>query len=487
MESIVGERQVARMSTKLWTLRMRNARMRGEKNAKTPTAESWGRRFVILIILAWAASFVIGFGTGLTLLVLVGFAAAVIGLRSPAIGLFGIGILATLDALTRVFLLSGGLWRWNTLNYWLVIVILLFVPFILRLNDPHSRLLQVFLLVLSIGLLVSPSLGNGIQDILNIVTTFGLVVYFARALKEDQAFYWLGIVSGVLAAFGGLVFNLQQSTLSYINPNSLAVFPLTALFSICLGYPQNEGSQTKKLILLSLAGVNFMWIFLSGSRGNLLISLCCVFFLLFSTRVFSRKAILFVIIVALGLWISMGVVDLQTYTVGRWERLFDTAFTLAERTSGRSDIALAGWYLFLENPLGVGTGGFESSTSSFEILDFEGRPAHSAWIKTLAENGIPGIIFLVVYVASFAIVGLEKRKQGLLLVGLLVTVSFSISFISTEFQGKGLWLLAAGGTVLLHKKEMIQHLRGGARFRGRRNIFLWKYRRTNRMHYDRGE
>ena len=487
MESFVGERQVARMSTKLWTLRMRHASKRGEKSAKTPTAEAWGRRFVILIILAWAASFVIGFETALTILVLVGFAAAVMGLRSPAIGLLGIGILATLDALTRVFLLSGGLLRWNTLNYWLVIVILLYVPFILRLNDPHSRLLQVFLLLLSFGLLISPSLGNGIQDILNIVATFALVVYFARALEEDQAFYWLGIVNGVLAAVGGLAFNLQQTSLTYINPNALAVFPLTALFSICLGYPRTEGSQTKKLILLSLAAVNFMWIFLSGSRGNLLIGLCCVLFLLFSTRIFSRNSIFLIIIISLGFWISLGFVDLQTYTVGRWERLFDTAFTLAERTSGRSDIALAGWYLFLENPLGVGTGGFESSVSSFEILDFEGRPAHSAWIKTLAENGIPGIIFLVAYVASFAIVGLEKRNQGLLLVGLLVTVSFGISFLSTEFQGKSLWLLAAGGTVLLHKKEMIQHIRGGARFRGGRNKFLWRYRRRSRMRCDRSE
>ena len=90
-------------------------------SAEAPDAKTWGRRFVILAILTWAASFVIGFENALTILVLVGFAAAVVGLRSPAIGLLGIGMLATLDALTRVFLLSGGLLRWNTLNYWLLL------------------------------------------------------------------------------------------------------------------------------------------------------------------------------------------------------------------------------------------------------------------------------------------------------------------------------------------------------------------------------
>lgn len=464
---------------------MRHARNRGDKSAETPVAESWGRRFVILIILVWIASSMIGFESALTILVLVGFVAAVIGLRSPVIGLLGIGVLSTLDALTRSLLFSGGLLRWNTFNYWLLIVILLSLPFILRLNDPHSRLLQVFLLILSLGLLISPGLSSGIQDVLNILTMFGLVVYFARALQEEQVFYWLGIVNGILAAVGGLTFYLQKDNLPFVNPNTAALFPLTALFAICLGYPRAENSPRGQLLLLSLAAVNFLWIFLSGSRGVMLVGLCCLLILFLMARSISRSSMVLVFAALLAFWLSIEFIEQQTYAIGRIERLFDQEYSLAEQTSGRSDIAQAGWYLFLEHPLGVGTGGFRSLVSSFEIVDFRERAAHSAWIKTLAENGFHGIIILVAYVASFALVGWKKRNRDLFLIGLLVTISLAVSFLSTEFQGKSLWFLAAGGTVLLHKGEIIQHLQGRNELTKNKKRFMWKYRHSNRERRDR--
>jgi hypothetical protein len=77
------------------------------------------------------------------------------------------------------------------------------------------------------------------------------------------------------------------------------------------------------------------------------------------------------------------------------------------------------------------------------------QSCHSAWMKTLAENGVPGVLLLAGYVFSFAVTGWRRQADGLLLLGALVTFCLSFAFISTEFAGKGLWLLAAGVTVLL--------------------------------------
>ena len=155
--------------------------------------EVWAKRFVVVGVLLWAVSPLIGFTTSLSILVVLGFALLLFGLFMPIFGVLGIGLLATLDPLTRVFLLTGGILRWNTLNYWLILVIILMILLFLRLKDPHTRLLQLFILLLTIEVLVSAGRSEGIQDILNIAATFGIVLYFVRALSEKPNLYWLGI------------------------------------------------------------------------------------------------------------------------------------------------------------------------------------------------------------------------------------------------------------------------------------------------------
>src|SRR5205085_6576527 len=126
--------------------------------------------------------------------------------------------------------------------------------------------------------------------------------------------------------------------------------------------------------------------------------------------------------------------------------------------SGRSDLGLGGYYIFLEHPLGVGTGGFAASWATLGARDRlsgfkqgEEFPAHSGWIKVLAENGLPGIVLLVLYTYSFLRGGLrahDRRVRGL---SLMVGVALGVAFLSTEFQGKGFWFVAAGATALLRR------------------------------------
>ncbi len=440
-----------------------------DRKARQPSAKYWGQRLTALILLVWAASFLFGFKSSLAVLTLTGFGAAVLGLRRPSLGLFGIGMLSTIDTTANVYLFTGGLLRWNTFNYWLLFVMLLSVPFLLRQKDPQTRLWQAFVLLSGLQLLFTPDFLQGAHHFLNIVTVFGLFVYFASNVEDKQVWYWLGLVNGTLAGAGGLSFFLQLNSLSYIDPNTWAWLPLTGLFATCLGFYFAAEQWSKRFPLALLATVNFVWVFLSGSRGALLVAIFCMAFVILEMRSFSHRLALLIVAVVLGLAVSYQFVDLQTRALTHIKVLLDPSLSELTRTSGRSDLARAGWYIFLNHPFGVGTGGFASTWASLGSLEGsltfrevgQSEAAHSGWIKILTENGIIGIFLLISYVFSFAVVGWRKSKQNrdLLALGLLVTVLFSVALISIEFWQRGLWFFAAGVTTLLHREEIAQRLR----------------------------
>jgi hypothetical protein len=423
-----------------------------------PVIARWAIALVLLSSIIWLSSFAIGYEAALTILTVGSLLITIIGLRSPALGLLGMGMMATLDPVSRNFELLGGLWRYNTYNYLLLLVISLNIIFILRLNDIHTRLIQLFLIVISLQLLISPDITSGVLDVINIVAIFGLVVFFARGIREPGAYYWLGLVAGFLGAFGGLAYILQIESLPNVNPNGWSLVPLTSLFAISLGFPLAKDFRFGRLTLSTLAVVNFAWIFLSGSRGTILTGLACLFLLVMLTRSFTLTSSILVVGLLFISAASTIFIDQETYTIDRIVKSFDTSYTLEQRTSGRSEIAEIGLTVFLDNPFGVGTGGFQEEATNYEYFEGRSRPAHSAWIKTLAENGIIGFLLLFAYVISFAWVGLHKNNRVLLLIGLLVTIAFTVGFISKELQGKNLWFLAAGATVLLHKENIVQYL-----------------------------
>lgn len=435
---------------------------------RSSSADFWGRLFIALVITLWALAFIIGFQASLTLLTLASFGAAILGIRYPIPGLLGIGMLCTLDALTRVFLLQGGIWRWNTLNYWLLFVIVASLADLVKLKDTQTRLAQLFILLLVIQLMISQEWVNGIQHLLNITALFGLIVYFTRVRHDKHVWYWLGLVNGTLGAVGSLVFYLQKSHLPYINPNALAFFSLTAIFAICLGFHFAEKRRMGQPVLVILAAINYVWIFLSGSRGDLLIATFCMLFLTLSGRGHLKRSAYIAIALLMGIALSNQFGDLQANTLHRLDKLFDKQASAVSRTSGRSDLALGGWYIFLQHPLGVGTGSFAPEWARLNnpegLSGFrKGQEvaAHSGWIKILAENGIPGILLLAGFVLSFSLSGWRRRAQGLLLPGLLVTAVLGVAFLSTEFQAKGLWFLAAGVITLLSARDPAKRLSRG--------------------------
>jgi hypothetical protein len=164
----------------------------------------------------------------------------------------------------------------------------------------------------------------------------------------------------------------------------------------------------------------------------------------------------------------------QARTIHRLTKLFTVEhslagdYTLAGRTSGRSDLAIGGWYIFQDHPLGVGTGGFGTYWSEmgrhYGLVYARGEkaPAHSGWVKTLVENGLPGIILLFAYVASFGVVAMRQRDWDVWRLGMLTSAAIGAGLLTTEFQTKALWLLAAGATAFLQREQMERAMYGSA-------------------------
>jgi len=431
------------------------------------TGKWWGPLFSLFVVLIWAASFVIGFQRALTVIEVVGLLTLVIGLVNPRLGMVGLTMLCVIDGPARVYLLTGGLLRWNTLSYWLLFVMLLYLPFLIRLRDRHSVLLAALIGLLIVDLSITNNLLEGLQHILNILITFGLLIYFARAGTDKRMWFWISTIAGLVGALGGLSWFFQRLHLPAINENAWAMFPCAALFAICLGFPSAVAMKRGQATLLSLAVVNLMWIFLSGSRGTLLIGACCVIVLLLTMRGLRQRTVALVSGALIMIVAAAHFSQMQERATFRLFKLFTTDeplsgnYSLSSRTSGRSDLAIGGFYIFEAHPMGVGTGSFKLAWKNLDRHDNMGdyargelRAAHSGWVKVLAENGVLGILLLAAWVGSFAYGALRTRKRVLRRLGLLTALALAAALLSTEFQSKGLWYLAAGATVFLERDSV---------------------------------
>jgi hypothetical protein len=414
--------------------------------SRVDTAAGWGWRFVSIIVITLLLSIPLGFQVGVSILTVVGILATLAGIAHPVIGMYGIGMLCVLDSVTRVLLMTGGLFRYNTFNYLLLLAMLLCIPILKGLADRQTRILLAFLLFMVLGLLISPDIAAGSFGILNVTAEVGLLLYFIRGIRSGMNLYWLAVVNGVLAALACCVFFGQVSSVRYVNPNAWSYMPVTALFSICLGYGTAKESG-QQYVLLALSLLNFCCVVLSASRGSMLVALICVLFLMFSAG--SGAVRLFYVGVGAAILIIGGSLftNMRDYAMHRVGKLFDDRYSIEGRTSGRSELAAAGLMMFRQNPLGRGTGAFAA-----ELVEVEGysKQSHSGWIKTMAENGIIGLALLVSFIGSFLITGLEKpRGSEMRAIGFLTMMALSVALFSTEFNAKGLWFLAAGATTIL--------------------------------------
>jgi hypothetical protein len=440
-------------------------------------SEKWGSIFLAVIAAGWVSSLALGFEGALVFLTVVGFLSGFIGLFRPVIGLLGVGILCTLDPMTRILLMSGGLLRWNSFNYLLVVAAIVALPVLVRIADPSSKALLAFVTLMFLGLAYSPDPVLGINDLLNVVSAFGLLTYFVRACHDRTILLWTGLTNGLLSGIGGLLFLFLQSQglLRYVNHNAFSYFPLGGLFSICLAYPFARYRRRGQIEFGLLALLNIASIYLCGSRGGLLAGIGCILYILFRTRGVSARWLFLIMGLLVG-GITLTVFSsLNERAANRIDKLFDESRDLDSRTSGRYHLAEDGWEIFKQNPFGVGTGGYASALAYYLTGDYESdaqKISHSAWVKTLAENGFLGPVLLGCYVVSFTYVGWGSRNHWAL--GILVTVTLGTTFLTREFHGKGLWFLAAGATMLMNRGSWFVMDLGPIRHRIRQRHKGWQ-------------
>src|SRR5262245_30067826 len=85
--------------------------------------EFCGRTLALVVAAIWVAGLVVGFVAALRVLVVVAMGGAVVGVRYPTVGLLAVALMSTLDISAGNWIFTGGLWRFNTFNYWLLSLI----------------------------------------------------------------------------------------------------------------------------------------------------------------------------------------------------------------------------------------------------------------------------------------------------------------------------------------------------------------------------
>ena len=423
---------------------------------------SAGRLLLIAVIAVWVGSLFVGFRPALAACAVLGVISVAWGFTRPGLGLIGICMLVTIDAPTRVFLMTGGLLRWNSLNYWLVFVALASLPLLIKLRNPHTKILTGLAVVLAVWLPLSAAPQAGLLHLLNLVAAFGLLAYCLRAVGDATAWLWAARISGVLGALGGFS-GYHLHAFAEMDRNAWAYFPLGALAIIAIASLLPIRSR-KPIDLICLAAVNVSWVFLSGSRGTFLVALVFCGLLVFTSRDVLAYGVATLVVVAVITQATPTFRDLRNTAAARSVKVVDTNLSLSSRSSLRSVLALAGWRMFLENPAGLGTGSFSLEIARPERVSTlpdhlrPGLQAHSAWVKVFVENGLLGGLVLAGWVLSFAVAGWRSEHRSHLLLGLTTTGALAVGFLFTEFQPKVLWLVAGAATALLGNRVML----GGA-------------------------
>jgi hypothetical protein len=424
----------------------------------SPRASStaqWGRLLTAMTVVVLGASWIVDLRSTMAILNLAALAAAVLGLGVPSLGLMSIGLLCTLDPFAAPLLLQGGLFRWNTLNYWLLFAAVMGMPHLLRLGSGPAFSALAFAGLLALELLLTPDVMNGVQHLFTIVIVFGMLVYVARAGTDGDTWFWAAVVAGTAGFLASGVYVLQIGRVPHINPNVWSYAPLAGVLLASIAFPLVSGSTRRQLVLTVSALLNSVWVFLSGSRGSLSIAVVALAVMLLMAEL-RRAVVYFGLAVLLAFGVATQFPELQSTTMQRLALLVDPTQSARTRTSGRFDLFLGGWYIFEDHPLGVGTGGFSTYWANLgyrEGLSGFKRgvafPAHAAWIKVLVENGIPGIVLLAAFVASFTAAGVAAGTRRSVLWGALATLVLAVGWLSTEFYSKALWLLAAAAMFLI--------------------------------------
>jgi hypothetical protein len=410
----------------------------------------WGSTLQRVVVLACLAGVSAGFGTTVLILSLVGAGLLVVGLSQPRLGVLGLWLLVALDPFNKNELIAAPVWRYNTTNLLLGAMLVSQLPRVLRRREPHTAALLLLLTVMVVMLESTPDLAEGIDQLVATAAPLAMVAICARPGADAATWRAAAMTTGVLGAFAGPLYYLRGGG-AELNANVVAfafLAPLALVTAVAIVVPLTRRDRSWLLIL---ACCHVASVFLTGSRGALLVALLSLCALGLAGADAGQRLMLGAAVIAAVLVLLTQVTASQSLTLRRIEKLFDSSQELDDRTSSRTKIIRNGMAVFDDNPGGIGTGGFRSATTVVEDINPQERDAHAAWVKVLVENGVIGGGLLVVYVGSFAVAGRGLGRRRLAL-GVTATVVLGVSLTTSEFGAKGLWVFPVAATVLLHDR-----------------------------------
>ena len=135
--------------------------------------------------------------------------------------------------------------------------------------------------------------------------------------------------------------------------------------------------------------------------------------------------------------------------------LLDDGGTADRTLLRRLSYNLIGWQLFTEHPIfGIGPGGFPETYASFDFRWFPGRELeprqlHNAYLETLAETGLPGLLLFLT--ATFGAMGMAWRagalRNGSAVIARSLAIAFGAFLFASLFMpnedNKFMWILVA--------------------------------------------
>jgi putative inorganic carbon (HCO3(-)) transporter len=213
-------------------------------------------------------------------------------------------------------------------------------------------------------------------------------------------------------AWGGRASSLFQTWNGYGNFCAVAAVMVLALAT-------RSENRVRRTLYMALAGVGFVGLLSSGSRGALLGAGVALLLLLVIGR--SNRPIRFILAIA-GLCGVLAVVTLNLLPLERIGVLDD------DTIQGRLTLYEAALLLFSQHPvIGVGLTNFGQLLPRVIVWNYENLAAHNTYLQVLAENGVIG--FLLFFIPLFYLLYRNFRAAQKSIVALACTLGLSVILV----------------------------------------------------------
>jgi putative inorganic carbon (hco3(-)) transporter len=329
-----------------------------------------------------------------------------------------------------------------------------------RLKQPLGYL-ALFIVVwagasVPVALYGTYALNYYVTNLASVAVLFLLVAAAVRDIHDVRRFLLLFAIGALIFAFFATTPGMARGIgAGGLDPNDSAMLLVAGILPVLYFFLRD-----RRILVKALLGVGFLIccgaIVTSGSRGGFLALLALVAYIVFFYRAVSPTLRLTIVAV-----LAAGVI--ATASGDYWDRMRsitdDDDYNLHEIT-GRKQLWTRGvGYMFARPVLGVGVHNFSVAEGRHPdiVRTIEGGRgvkygvAHSMWVETGAELGIPGFLaFIGLFILSIRYLYRyarlarqprappELRRAGEIaatLVGVLVAVAVAGTFLSQQYSG----------------------------------------------------